>query len=146
MEFKRILVAYDGSQDANKAVEAACAIAGGKASLVVLHVYGISVMAYVGPAGIPQSNVNALEQGAKDAAHDVAMRGVSVAEKLGVNATAEVVESVSIVETIVNFAAANKIDLIVVGTRGNTGFKKLLMGSVSSGVLSHAGCPVMVVR
>jgi nucleotide-binding universal stress UspA family protein len=34
----------------------------------------------------------------------------------------------------------------VIGTRGMTGFRKLVLGSVSSGVVSHASCPVMVVR
>lgn len=146
MEFNKILVAYDGSNDADKAVQAACAVAGGKSSLTILHVYGISVMAYVGPAGIPQANVQQLEQGARDAADEVALKGVSVAEKLGVKADREVIESASTVESIVTYAEAEKFDLIVVGTRGNTGFRKLVMGSVSSGVVNHAHCPVMVVR
>ena len=41
---------------------------------------------------------------------------------------------------------AEKIDLIVMGTRGMGGFKKMLLGSVSSGVVTHAQCTVLVVR
>jgi len=36
--------------------------------------------------------------------------------------------------------------LIIVGTRGRSGFKRLLLGSTASGIVTHAHCPVMVVR
>jgi nucleotide-binding universal stress UspA family protein len=38
------------------------------------------------------------------------------------------------------------MDLIILGTRGQSGFKKLLLGSVASGVVKYAHCPVMVVK
>ncbi len=38
------------------------------------------------------------------------------------------------------------IDLIVIGTRGRSGFKKLLLGSIASSVVTYAHCPVMVVK
>src|SRR5215831_9923722 len=40
----------------------------------------------------------------------------------------------------------NNIDLIVIGTRGRSGFKKLLLGSVASHVVTYAHCPVLVVK
>jgi nucleotide-binding universal stress UspA family protein len=52
----------------------------------------------------------------------------------------------SIVSAIVEYAEREKIDLIVIGTRGRSGFKKLLLGSVASGVVTYATCPVMVVK
>ena len=52
----------------------------------------------------------------------------------------------SIPEEIIKYAKDKKSDLIVIGTRGRTGFKKILLGSVASAVVTHAGCPVMVVR
>jgi nucleotide-binding universal stress UspA family protein len=45
-----------------------------------------------------------------------------------------------------NFAEKENIDLIVIGTRGRSGFKKLLLGSVASGVVTYAHCSVMVVK
>jgi nucleotide-binding universal stress UspA family protein len=52
----------------------------------------------------------------------------------------------SIVAQVVDYAQSNNADLIVVGTRGRTGFKKLLLGSVASGIVTYAHCPVMVVK
>ena len=47
---------------------------------------------------------------------------------------------------IIGFADKEKVDLIILGTRGRTRFKKLLLGSVADGVVTHSSCPVMVVR
>jgi nucleotide-binding universal stress UspA family protein len=47
---------------------------------------------------------------------------------------------------IINYAESEGVDLIVMGTRGKSGFKRILLGSVASGVLSYSHCPVMVVR
>ena len=47
---------------------------------------------------------------------------------------------------IVNYAESEGVDLIVMGTRGRSGFKRILLGSVASGVLSYAHCPVKTVR
>ena len=47
---------------------------------------------------------------------------------------------------IVDYAEREVVDLIVIGTRGRTGFKKMLSGSVASDVVTYAHCPVMVVK
>jgi nucleotide-binding universal stress UspA family protein len=47
---------------------------------------------------------------------------------------------------IVDYAERESVDLIVIGTRGRTGFKKMLLGSVASDVVIYAHCPVMVVK
>jgi nucleotide-binding universal stress UspA family protein len=47
---------------------------------------------------------------------------------------------------IVEYAENKNINLIVVGTRGISGFKKLLLGSVASGIVTYAHCPVLVVK
>ncbi len=52
----------------------------------------------------------------------------------------------SVVKEIVEYAENKKIDMIVIGSRGMTGFKKLLLGSIASGVVTHSHCPVLVVK
>ena len=52
----------------------------------------------------------------------------------------------SVVKEIVEYAEKMKIDMIVIGSRGVTGFKKLLLGSVASGVVTYSHCPVLVVK
>ena len=65
----------------------------------------------------------------------------------GVMLKTEVVASpTSVVPAIVDYAKKNGIDLIILGTRGWTGFSKLLLGSLASGVVIYASCPVMVVK
>ena len=65
----------------------------------------------------------------------------------GVKLKTEIVASpTSIVPAIVDYAEKNKVDLIIIGTRGRSGFTKLLLGSVASGVVTYASCPVMVIK
>ena len=52
----------------------------------------------------------------------------------------------SIESAIVDYAERNGIDLIVLGTAGHSGFKKLFVGSVASGVIKHSHCPVMMIK
>ncbi len=56
------------------------------------------------------------------------------------------VKYTSVVREIVEYAQKNRINLIITGSRGNTGFKKMLLGSIASGVVTYAHCPVLVVK
>jgi nucleotide-binding universal stress UspA family protein len=49
-------------------------------------------------------------------------------------------------EAIVNAALFKEASLIIVGSHGRTGLKRLLMGSVAERVIGHAKCPVLVVK
>lgn len=57
-----------------------------------------------------------------------------------------IVSPLSVIGSIIGYAERENIDLIVVGTRGKSGFKRLLLGSIASGVVTHAHCPVLVVK
>jgi nucleotide-binding universal stress UspA family protein len=47
---------------------------------------------------------------------------------------------------IIDYVEDNNIDLIVIGSRGRSEFKKLLLGSVASHIVTYAHCPVLVVK
>jgi nucleotide-binding universal stress UspA family protein len=96
--------------------------------------------------GMPAPDFGALEDAAEEQGRRTLAAGLDLATKCGTDAKGELIENPSVVEAIVDFAAKENADLIVVGTRGMTGFKRLLVGSVSSGVVNHARCPVLVVR
>jgi nucleotide-binding universal stress UspA family protein len=57
-----------------------------------------------------------------------------------------IVPNKSVIAEIVDYAENNNIDLIVIGTRGRSGVRRLLLGSVASGVVTYAHCPVLVIK
>ena len=66
--------------------------------------------------------------------------------KVQLTKTELVVRSVSNQKAIANYAKRNGINVLVMVTQGRSGLKKLILGSVVSGVINHTHCPVMVVK
>ena len=145
--FGSIIIAFDGSSDSVKAMKLACALTLKFGSqLAVVHVFSSPSVGYSATSGMPIPDYKTLEDAKRAGARDVLSKGMHLASEQGVEAKGELIEAPSVVESLVEFAANEKADLIVTGTRGMTGFKKLIMGSVSSGLVNHAHCPVLVVR
>jgi nucleotide-binding universal stress UspA family protein len=155
--FKKILVALDGSESSQRAAQAAVELAEKlRADLIVLHAISPPTSYYhstiASPTGMSlpapsQHEIDAYYAYARKVALGIVGETESKAKKQGVHVKTEIPEAVSsVVETIINHAAKENADLIVVGTRGLGGFKRMLLGSVSSGIVSHANCPVLVVR
>ncbi len=72
---------------------------------------------------------------------------VRLAKADGIDARAEVLdEGGPAIKQILDYAEQGGFDLIVAGTRGLGGFSKMLLGSVSSSLVSRVHCPVLVVR
>ena len=57
-----------------------------------------------------------------------------------------ILTGVAVYGEIIQYAQQESIDLIVIGTRGRSGIKKLLLGSTASGVVTYANCPVLVTK
>jgi nucleotide-binding universal stress UspA family protein len=149
--FEKMLVCVDGSESSMKAADYAVMLAKQNgAQVIALHVI-VSQLGYAYSTGTfglvtPNTINDMLEKSKQEAQRWFDEIGKNAAAN-GVKLLTEVVASpTSTVPAIVNYAENNKVDLIVVGTRGRSGFTKLLLGSVASGVVTYASCPVMVVK
>jgi nucleotide-binding universal stress UspA family protein len=60
--------------------------------------------------------------------------------------TKVILTGIAVYGEIIQYAEKENIDLIVIGTRGRSGVKKLLLGSTASGVVTYADCPVLVTK
>lgn len=143
--FSRILVAYDGSSSSQAALEVAVEMAKrDKASLTAVSVSSVPTAIPLGPGG---GGFDKIVSESRKEANDLAEQAKERSAKAGISIRAEVLNgSNGIAAAIVNYAEDNKSDLIVMGTRGRTKLKKMLLGSVAQGVVTYAHCPVMVVR
>jgi nucleotide-binding universal stress UspA family protein len=66
-------------------------------------------------------------------------------EQLSISLKTQIISTCeSPIKEIVEFAHREEVDLIVVGTRGRSGIKRILLGSTASGVVTYAHCPVFI--
>jgi nucleotide-binding universal stress UspA family protein len=142
---KRIIVPLDGSDFSFRAAKYAIKIAKmANAEIIFMH-------AVVNPPyGDPRSAgimITAYIKEAEELAELWYVKAGNMASNAGVKFMAEtILDLASAADSIVNYAESKKADLIVIGTKGRTGLKRLLLGSVASGVVTHARCPVLVTR
>ena len=137
-----------------KAAEYAIDIArDNKARLVALTVLDITKIGYAASAFIasPMHGLDELEQKRREAQEwlDKVGKLASSHQKANdddIQFKSQIEESMSVAGTIVEFAENQNMDLIVVGSRGRSGFTKLLLGSVASRIVTYALCPVLVVK
>ena len=145
---RRILAPVDGSQNSKRSLEVALRIAQTYASsldiISVVPIRRIAVESTLGVGASPSYYQYAEEEAKRtiDEALAFAKDKGGYSELKGETIRG----SESIVEAIVEYAKKVNVDLIVIGTRGLGGFKRMLQGSVSSGVVTHAPCQVLVVR
>jgi nucleotide-binding universal stress UspA family protein len=143
-----ILIAYDGSPDAQTAIDRAGQLLGNEdATILVVWERFIDVVTRSG-GGIPVGELDyqALDRGYDEQARQRAEEGLERARRAGLNAQALVrVRGQTVAATILAEADDLGADAIVLGTRGLTGLKSLLLGSVSHAVVQHAHVPVVVV-
>ncbi len=144
MNFTNILVPYDGSVCAQKAFKTALEI-GKKFDSVITVITCIK-----SPARISVYYDSKFDERILEKQKTTAMQLLLVLEertkKSGLKIKSHVFQTDSIVKSITEFAKSHKIDLIIMGARGQTKFKQLLFGSVSSGVSQHSKCSVMIER
>jgi nucleotide-binding universal stress UspA family protein len=147
-KFKNILVPLDGSEYSIKALEYASIMAKGfNSKLIALYILPSSIR-YNLFVNKEKSKINSPFNQIIQVSYIEAQNWLKdITKKIDLEIVTEVIiAEESIVSEIIEFAERENIDLIIMGTRGRTGFKKLLLGSVAAGVVNFAHCPVLVIR
>ena len=137
--FEKILFATDGSRDAERALRYARDLAGrDDARVIVVHAFE-PVPRYVADSMRSDILAHHINRG-----REIAQDAVTKLEEAGLDVETEVLEGPP-AAAILRVARAHEVDLIVMGTRGQSGLTSLLVGSVSHRVLAHSPVPVIVV-
>jgi nucleotide-binding universal stress UspA family protein len=141
---KKILLPVDGSDASLKAARYALRIAKLlDADAICIHVIDTPPLLEGMNPALVALYFSRAEKHAKRWISDVRQ----IAEKENAHITSEIIIDVSSVpKAIIEYATKHHADLIIMGTRGRTAAKKLLLGSVASAVMTHAKCPVLLVR
>ncbi len=137
--FSKILVAVDGSKSAKKAFARSIYLARKcNSKLDVVHVVPCEL-------GGDSATTFELVEGLKNVAKEILEQCEREATKINVPIRT-LFKLGDPARIIIELAKSNNYDLIILGSRGRSTFKELLLGSVSLKVTHHATCPVMVVR
>jgi nucleotide-binding universal stress UspA family protein len=142
IELKTILIAVDGSEHSNKAVRYACAIGTAMgAEILLLHVVPMLVSATPYHDTVSDQPFLALQK----VGEDILARASSVVSSLNCKVT-ELISHGDPANQIISIAEERGANLIIIGSRGLSGWKRMFVGSISDKVASHASCPVLIVR
>lgn len=145
MTFTKILVPYDDSEFSKKAFEKAIIIAKQFSSEIIL----LNVIEAEQSGDHEITTLDKLES-----KHDQQIsESQSMLEDLKNNSktqniptTTKTLHDPSPAKGIISFIGANDVDLVVMGSHGRTGLKKLVLGSIANHVVSNAQCPVLIVK
>jgi nucleotide-binding universal stress UspA family protein len=98
------------------------------------------------PLGEPGTAAPEIEADIAANARTLADEGTRLARSLGFRASSYVVSGSPVWHALIDFADDHAAGVLVLGSHGRTGIRRVLLGSVSSGVVSHADRPVLVVH
>ncbi|MBP1358258.1 MAG: universal stress protein [Sulfolobus sp.] len=140
--FSHILVAYDGSDNAKRALDVAIDIAKRyNALLEIVEVVDTAALAGMGFAPVPSEVIENLYKKAKIDVDDAKSKALK--ENIQVKGT--VIDG-DPAGAILEYATKNNVDLIVTGSRGLSTIKRIFLGSVSTRIVTEAKIPVLVVK
>ena len=141
MGFKKILVPYDGSKQAEKALELACSMAKHDgAELKVLN-----VAEQVAVPGTATDTIFLVDQGIEQMQKFDLKKAEHITKTHGVKAELAS-EKGHPADQILKFSEKKGIDLIIIGNKGTGDLERFLLGSVCDTVVHHAKCAVLVVK
>lgn len=155
MKIKKIMLPIDGSVTSMKAALIGTSLSRKyRSELIALTVLDLMSLPYgyvLTRSGLHDNILEEKRREAKkwlDEVEKSFVNGLIGSEVTEARFRSEIIEdpSSTVEWVIINYAERESVDLIVMGTRGKSGFKRALLGSVASGVLSYAHCPVMIIR
>ena len=147
--YKYILVPTDGTELADRAVREASRLASALGSkLLILHVLSpMELPHHVEGGALTRLPRAVLLEEAESQERQFMDRAVKMATDAGVSATPAFITGTSPYEAILHVAEEQQCDLIVMASRGRSGFASLLIGSETNKLLTHVkDTPVLVVR
>ncbi len=144
--FHKILVPYDGSNNADEALRKAVDLAGlTDGEIVILTVYRHHSMLEASFSMVRQHEPGTMDDILRASAREVAEHGKQTAIAAGAQQVRAFIKAGQPARTIVAWAKEKETDLIVIGSRGLGSIEGYLLGSVSHKVTGLAECPVLVV-
>ena len=150
--FSKILVPIDGSEPSFHAAHLASSIANKFNSeiIVLFVVVSPSKSEYANLTGlVTPKQIDMIIENAKKESKKWFNRIEDIVKEKNPNikiSTKVILTGVAVYGEIIHYAQEENIDLIVIGTRGRSGIKRLLLGSTASGVVTYANCPVLVTK
>jgi nucleotide-binding universal stress UspA family protein len=141
MKFSKIMVAIDGSDTSIDALNYAISISKEyNADLCAVYVVHTDIDLF-GPHASSEYTIKMKKEG-----QEYLDKAKLKAEEKNMEITTEIISSTNISAGIAKYAEEKNFDLIVVGTRGLSGLKRILLGSVASKIIAYAHCPVMIIK
>jgi len=144
-----ILIAYDGSDFAKAAIEEVAKLVGpGRKVLVTTVSEPLEGIPFIGAAGVPidPDSMASILDAARSGAEKTAAEGCELAAEAGLEAEPLVVIGAPVWERIVAAAEEHGAGLIAIGSRGLSGLKHAILGSVAAAVAQHSKRSVLIVH
>ncbi len=145
LKVKKILVPIDFSEASETVLSLAASMAEQcGASLLILHI--VEKLNYYAGLSVPHISFEELEKGLLSSATKKMEETLETMRPGNLVCASRVVAGRDVSEAILETAASEDSDLMVLGTRGHQGIERMLLGSVAERVLRNAPCPVLTVN
>ena len=145
MAYQHILVPVDGSETSYQAIGKAAALAAAFNSQITV-VQVLTLDPYIAAEYITAQQTNELIERARQSIIKALENAQEKFAEFGLKAETKLLEGQSISDEITKAAKSSGVDLIVIGSHGRTGLKKLFLGSVAQSILGESEIPVLIVR
>jgi nucleotide-binding universal stress UspA family protein len=140
--FSKILVPVDGSDISYRALDSALFLSERLGSkITAIHVIEKMPTVYIQS----QKILDEILETYKNESQKILDECSSIATKKGIAINTTLLEG-NPASTILEFSQMEKYEVIIIGSRGMGHFKELILGSVSSKILHHSLCPVLLIR